>query len=97
MDDDNYEENDSDFENNNNSTSGWSISKEDQKRYKKEYKSSLKNLSYESNITIDPINESELWVDIYAPKSLNEYIDDNHNKDDEITINYCFKQRKSEI
>ncbi len=59
--------------------SGWSISKEDQTKYKKEYKSSLKNLSYESKIDIGPIKESELWVDIYAPKSLKEYIDEDHN------------------
>jgi DNA polymerase III delta prime subunit len=59
--------------------SGWAISKEDQKKYKKEYNDSLKNLSYQSNVKIDPIKESELWVDIYAPKSLTEYIDDNHN------------------
>lgn len=59
--------------------SGWSISKEDQKKYKKEYNDSLKNLSYQSNVKIDPAKESELWVDIYAPKSLTEYIDDNHN------------------
>ena len=61
--------------------SGWSISKEDQKKYKKEYLSSLKNLSYQSNVEIDPIKVSELWVDVYAPKSLSEYIDDNHNID----------------
>lgn len=59
--------------------SGWAISKEDQKKYKKEYNDSLKNLSYQSNVEIDPVKESELWVDIYAPKSLTEYIDDNHN------------------
>jgi DNA polymerase III delta prime subunit len=59
--------------------SGWAISKEDQKKYKKEYNDSLKNLSYQSNVEIDPVKKSELWVDIYAPKSLTEYIDDNHN------------------
>lgn len=62
-----------------NNESGWAISKEDQKKYKKEYNDSLKNLSYQSNVEIDTIKESELWVDIYAPKSLTEYIDDNHN------------------
>jgi DNA polymerase III delta prime subunit len=60
-------------------SSGWAISKEDQKKYRNEYLKSLKNLSYESNVEIDPVKKSELWVDIYAPKSLTEYIDDNHN------------------
>ena len=72
--------------------SGWAISKEDQKKYNNEYEQSLKSLSYESNVEVDKIQESELWVDIYAPKSLYEYIDDN--KTIEIALNWLENFRK---
>ena len=72
--------------------SGWAISKQDQKKYNNEYLQSVKSLSYESDVMIDKKQESELWVDIYAPKSLYEYIDDNKNI--EIALNWLENFRK---
>ena len=58
--------------------SGWGFSKEDEKKYRNQYKDSVKRLDFSENIELDEIEESTLWVDVYAPKSLYEYIDDNN-------------------
>jgi DNA polymerase III delta prime subunit len=61
--------------------SGWGFSKEDEIKYRKEYQDSLKNLNHSENVDIGEIEESSLWVDVYSPKTLKNYIDDNHNID----------------
>jgi len=55
------------------------ISAEDQIKYNKEYQSSLNNLSFHEEIEEDKIDPSSLWVDVYAPKTLEEYICDNQS------------------
>jgi DNA polymerase III delta prime subunit len=59
--------------------SEFAISKEDQIKYNKEYQESLKNLVIDqSERPEDEIKcESSLWVDVYAPKTLEEYLSDN--------------------
>ena len=59
--------------------SEFAISKEDQIKYNKEYQESLKNLVIDqSERPEDEIkSESSLWVDVYAPKTLEEYLSDN--------------------
>jgi len=58
--------------------SGWGFSKEDEKKYRNQYNDSVKRLDFSENIEIEDSEESTLWVDVYAPKSLYEYIDDNN-------------------
>lgn len=60
---------------------GWGFSKEDEKKYRSEYKDSVKRLNFSEIIESEAIEESSLWVDVYAPKVLSDYIDDNHNID----------------
>jgi DNA polymerase III delta prime subunit len=59
--------------------SAWSVNKEDELRYRSEYKDSVKSLNYKAKINYDEPEESQLWVDIHAPRTLKEYIDDNKN------------------
>ncbi len=63
--------------------SGWGISKADELKYRKEYKDSVKSLKHQEKVNLDLIEseESTLWVDVYSPKTLTDYIDDNHNID----------------
>jgi DNA polymerase III delta prime subunit len=63
--------------------SGWGISKADELKYRKEYKDSVKSLKHQEKVNLDLIDseESTLWVDVYSPKTLTDYIDDNHNID----------------
>jgi DNA polymerase III delta prime subunit len=58
---------------------GWGFSKEDEKKYRSEYKDSVKRLNFSETIETEEIEESSLWVDVYSPKVLSDYIDDNHN------------------
>ena len=60
---------------------GWGFSKEDEKKHRSEYKDSIKHLNFSEIIESEANEESSLWVDIYAPKVLSDYIDDNHNID----------------
>jgi DNA polymerase III delta prime subunit len=70
-------------EDDNEKPSGWGFTKEDELKYRKEYADSLKNLKHTETVNTDLIEleESTLWVDVYAPKTMKEYIDDNHNID----------------
>jgi DNA polymerase III delta prime subunit len=58
---------------------GWGFSKEDEKKYRSEYTDSVKRLNFSEVIETEAPEESSLWVDVYAPKVLSDYIDDNHN------------------
>ena len=63
--------------------SGWGFTKADELKYRKQYTESVKNLKHTEEVNTDLIEqeESTLWVDVYAPKTIKEYIDDNHNID----------------
>jgi DNA polymerase III delta prime subunit len=83
---------------NNNEKGEFSISIEDQIKYNKEYQESL------SNLIIDPddrpdnevIRESSLWVDVYSPKTLDEYISDNSDVKAALDWFESFQKKKAD-
>ena len=82
---------------NNTSNGGWGISKADELKYRKEYVDSVKNLNFKSEIDFVETEESQLWVDVHAPKVLTDYIDDDNNIDKAIhwLTNFRAKVKKT--
>jgi DNA polymerase III delta prime subunit len=75
----------------------FAISSEDQIKYYKEYQDSLSNLvidqceRQEENV----VEKSSLWVDVYAPKTLDEYISDNGDLQAALDCFENFHRKKS--
>lgn len=72
----------------------FAISKEDQEKYYQQYQNSLQNLDFKADIKEEKKDPSTLWVDVYAPKTLKEYISDNKDLETALTWLDDFRNKR---